>query len=112
LDASTSETIAQFRLDDAEVMAGSALWPRLRHFLQLEALLHRFAEREYEYLDAIRKLREVHGYESEQFRSHIGELLQPLYGLVEGVRREAIDASLQRAAEARMLQNSEMALQT
>jgi uncharacterized small protein (DUF1192 family) len=102
-DAPTAETIAKFRLDDSSQLADTPLWPRLRHFLQLEALLHEFAQREHEYLDVIRKLREGRGYESEQFRHGIGELLRPLYELVEGVRREAHSGSHQRIAEARML---------
>ena len=105
-DAPTAEAIARFRLDDSEQLADTPLWPRLRHFLQLESLLHEFAQREHEYLDVIRKLREGHGYESEQFRHGIGELLRPLYELVEGVRREAKSGSHQRAAEARMLAES------
>jgi hypothetical protein len=102
-EAATADAIKKFRLDEDERLANTPTWPRLRHSIQLEALLHQFAEREHEYLELIRKLRETHGYETEQFRQGVGQLLRPLYELVEGARREAMDGSAQRAADMQVL---------
>jgi len=102
-EAATSDAIKKFRLDEDERVANTPTWPRLRHSIQLEALLHQFAEREHEYLELIRKLRETHGYETEQFRQGVGQLLRPLYDLVEGARREAVNGDAQRAADMRTL---------
>jgi hypothetical protein len=102
-EAATSEAIKKFRLDEGERLADVPTWPRLRHSIQLEALLHQFAQREHEYLELIRKLRETHGYETEQFRQGVGQLLRPLYELVEGARREAVNGDAQRAADMRTL---------
>ena len=102
-EAATADAIKKFRLDEGKRLASTPTWPRLRHSIQLEALLHQFAEREHEYLELIRKLRETHGYETEQFRQGVGQLLRPLYDLVEGVRREAVDGSVQRAADMQVL---------
>lgn len=93
------EAIARLCLDDLETQAQAPVWPRLRHFFQLEGLLHRFAERECSYLEEIRRLRERQGFENEQIKQGAEEAVLPLRSLMQ-------DTSAQLAAATSALAQS------
>jgi hypothetical protein len=87
-DTTVSQAIARLRLDDSEGRMDSALWPRLRHALQLEALLHGFANREREYLDEIRRLHEEHGFDNERLRQRLRDTVRPIGEALETAQSE------------------------
>jgi hypothetical protein len=82
-DDTIAAAISRLHLDDSQDWAGTAVWPRMRHFIQLEGLLHAFAERERTYLGEIRRLREENGYEGEIFKRRVEEVVRPVVVALE-----------------------------
>lgn len=98
VDAPTAEAIAQARLESSAQPGDIEPSHRLRHLLQLESLLHEFADRERDYLKVIRNLRETRGYETEQFRQVTGKLLEPLSADLTHVAQAAENINSQLGA--------------
>lgn len=77
-DETMAEAIARLRLDHPDDWAQTPTWPRMRLFLQIEGLLHGFADRERGYLEEIRRLREEQGYEGKLFKRRMDEVVGPI----------------------------------
>jgi hypothetical protein len=92
-EESVAGAVARLQLDDPDGWTDTPIWPRLRHFLQLEALLHDFGEREREHVRQIRRLHENLGFEGEQFRQMLDRTVAPLRGAVDAART-SVDSQL------------------
>ena len=90
-----AEAIARLRLDHPDDWAQTPIWPRMRLFLQIEGLLHGFADRERGYLEEIKRLREEQGYEGKLFKRRMDEVVGPIDAKLEE-SRSSIEQKLTR----------------